>query len=163
MLHLIFKPESEVFNSASKEYEDIWTNENEKILKAFENITGITFEQKEIKVVVYEGVSISGSLVSPMKMRASYSIDEKKGTLIHELGHRLIASMHQRIENIDEHQTLNLFLYDVWESLYGKDFADKMVEIESKRKGIYNYKNAWDWALNMNKEERNLLCRRLKI
>lgn len=58
MLSLFFKPESELFNSATKEYKDIWKSEGEKII----------------------------------------NIEDKKGTLIHELGHRLIAPLHNRQE-----------------------------------------------------------------
>jgi hypothetical protein len=41
---------------------------------------------------------------------------------------------------------LYLFLYDVWESLWGKNFADRQVEIESGRTGLYDYKTAWKWG-----------------
>lgn len=114
MLKLTFKPESEQFIPATKEYQGIWNNEGEKILEAFKVVTGLQFQQKEIEVIVYEGVSFSGSLVEPMKLRASHSNKEKKGTLIHELGHRLIAPLHNRLPELDEHQTLDLYLYDVW-------------------------------------------------
>lgn len=158
MLKLKFKPESEEFQKATEEYENIWNRDGEKILNAFEVVSGLSFQQKEIEVVVYEGVSLSGSLIEPMRLRASLDIENKKGTLIHELGHRLIAPLHNRLKELDEHQTLNLYLYDVWEYLYGKEFADYMVQIESKRKGRYDYEGTWKWTLSTSKEERkNLL------
>ena len=110
MLKLIFKPESLQFQKATEEYFDIWNKEGDKILKAFEAVTGLSFQQKEIEVIVYEGVSFSGSLTESMKLRASLDIEDKKGTLIHELGHRLIAPLHNRLAELDEHQTLDLYL-----------------------------------------------------
>jgi hypothetical protein len=88
-----------------------------------------------------------------MKLRASYPPDVKKATLIHELGHRLLARIPKTTE-LDEHRVLFLVLYDIWESLYGKGFADRMVEVEKKRKGLYDYESAWKWALSLSKEER---------
>jgi len=73
--------------------------------------------------------------------------------LIHELGHRLIARI-PKTNELDEHRVLFLVLYDIWESLYGRDFVDRMVEVEKKRKGLYDYESAWKWALSMSKEER---------
>ena len=49
---------------------------------------------------------------------------------------------------------LFLFLYDVWESLWGKAFADEQVTVESGRKGLYDYETAWKWARSIGKEER---------
>jgi hypothetical protein len=49
---------------------------------------------------------------------------------------------------------LFLFLYDVWEMLGGRDFADAQVKVESARTGIYDYAAAWKWALAMSKDER---------
>ncbi len=44
MLSLFFKPESELFNSATKEYKDIWKSEEEKIIKAFKVVTRLLFQ-----------------------------------------------------------------------------------------------------------------------
>ena len=49
---------------------------------------------------------------------------------------------------------LFLFLYEAWESLWGKAFADEQVKVESGRTGLYDYKTAWKWALSMSKGER---------
>ena len=69
-----------------------------------------------------------------MMLRASYPPDVKKATLVHELGHRMNGQLRRRPRDIDEHRILFLYLYDVWESLYGKEFADQQVVIESGRK-----------------------------
>lgn len=155
MLELSFKPESGEFKLATSEYQEIWNKESAAILAAFEEVTGLKFRQKIIEVIIHEGPSSSGNLNFPMKLRASYPHQIKRGTLVHELGHRLIAPLHNRLDAIDEHQHLNLFLYDVWVKLYGREFADDMVSVESKRKGLYNYENAWKWFLELSPEEKS--------
>lgn len=52
------------------------------------------------------------------------------------------------------HGSLSVRHYDVWARLYGKSFADRMVEVEKKRKGIYDYETAWNWAPGLSEEER---------
>ena len=89
-----------------------------------------------------------------MYLRASYPADDKKSTLVHEHGHRLIAQLRNRPSDLDEHRVLYLFLYEVWESLWGKAFADAQVKIESGRTGLYDYESAWKWARSISKEER---------
>ena len=156
-VNLIFSPESpenEKFIEAVKEYQQIWSEEGKKLIEAMEQVSGMKFLEKEVRVTVFEGPSRSGGLSSPIKMRASYPADVKKATLVHELGHRMNIQLIRRPNDLDEHRILFLYLYDVWEKLYGKEFADKQVEIEGKRKGIYDYESAWKWALSLDKEER---------
>jgi len=148
-----FSPESERFAQAAREYQAIWNSEGKRIVEAMESVSGLKFTDKEVHTIVFEGTSFSGNGNDPMKLRASYPTDVKKATLIHELGHRLIADVPQTKE-MDEHRVLFLVLYDIWEKLYGKDFADKAVEVEKARKGLYDYESAWKWALSMSKEER---------
>ena len=90
----------------------------------------------------------------PMYLRAGYTEDVKKATLVHENGHRLIAQLRDRPADLDEHRVLFLFLYDVLESLWGKTFADKQVRFESGLRGLSDYERAWRWALSISKDER---------
>jgi hypothetical protein len=118
-----------------------------------EKISGLKFKETEIETIVLEGVSNSGRPGgSPMKMRASYTPDTKKATLVHELGHRHISQLQKRPDNIDEHSVLFLILDDIWVDLYGKKFADEQVEIKKSRRGPYPA--AWQFALRMTKKER---------
>ena len=135
-------------------YRRAWVAEGSAILEAMERGTGLTFLETHVNAVVYEGVSSSGAGDTPMYLRASYPADVKKATLVHEHGHRLIAQLRIRPADLDEHRVLDLFLYDVWESLWGRDFADQQVTIESGRTGLYDYKAAWNWALSISKAER---------
>lgn len=164
---ITFRPESDdpKLVEATKEYQEIWQTDGEKIVSVMTKISGLEFQDNHIKAIVYEGVSRSGRNVNmPMRLRASYPLEVKKGTLIHELGHRLLfpivdpakenLQFDETNKDLDSHQILFLILYEVWTELYGKEFADKNVEIESRRKGIYDYEKAWCWALNLEKDER---------
>ena len=150
-----FEPQSptKAFINAAAEYDALWKAEGERMLDAMERITGITFTERDIKAVIFEGPSSSGYGDRPMQLRASYPADVKKATLIHELLHRMLGGVKTTGE-IDEHRKLFLVLYDIWVALYGKEFADQNVVVESKRKGIYDYESAWNWALAMSSEER---------
>jgi hypothetical protein len=152
-LRINFSSESEKYAQATTEYQTIWNGEGERIVAAMEKVSGVKFTENDIRAIVYEGVSWSGWGSDPMKLRASYPPDVKKATLIHELGHRLLEGI-PKTKEVDEHRVLFLVLYDIWDSLFGKDFADRMVEVEKGRKGLYDYESAWKWALSLTKEER---------
>jgi len=162
MLRLNFKP---LYNQkdlleATKEYEEIFKKDGQKITKAFEEIGDRKFKEKEIDILVYEGISTSGRKSEPMKLRASYPHEVKKATLIHELGHRFLFDCEDKKQELDQHQILFLILYDIWTKLYGIKFANEQVKIESERKGFYDYKKAWDWALNLTKQEREKMFKK---
>jgi hypothetical protein len=150
-----FEPQSstEAFVNATAEYDALWKAEGARMVAAMERIAGLPFEEREIKAVIYEGVSFSGSGNTPMQLRASYPAEVKKATIIHELLHRMLGRV-KTTRGIDEHCKLFLVLYDIWVDLYGKEFADRNVAVESQRKGLYDYESAWKWALAMTAEDR---------
>jgi hypothetical protein len=149
-LRIHFSPESEPFAEAAREYQSLWEAEGSRIIAAMEHASGLKFPEQEIEAVVYEGISRSGSVGSPMSMRASYPVATKKATLIHELGHRLQSPLFRQQD--EEHGPLFLWLYDVWVALYGKEFADAQVLVEKRRRGPYQ--RAWDEALALSPGER---------
>ena len=153
-IRMNFSPESDKFVDSTKQYQEIWKAEGSKMIAAMEAVSGMTFVDTEVSVIIFEGASNSGFKDKPMKLRASYPEEVKKATLIHELGHRLNVQLQKRPDNIDEHRILFLYLYEVWTKLYGQDFADRMVAVEKKRKGLYDYESAWNWALALTKDER---------
>lgn len=152
-MQIAFVPEndSEEFVKACKDYQDIWSEFNEKIVQSFENITGLKFNDKPIKAVVYEGISQS----HPLKLRASYTLETKKATLVHELGHILLVDNKIIPSRMSSHQLLYLFLYEVWVNLFGKQFADEQVALEKNR--TEKYKTAWEWALSKTESDRKKL------
>jgi hypothetical protein len=147
---LEFVPESETFASAVGEYERIWAADAARIVRTMEEVSGLTFTDTAVTAIVFEGVSSSGFRDTPMRLRASYPLDTKRATLIHELGHRLQSPLFRRED--EEHGPLFLWLYDAWVRLYGKDFADAQVAIEKRRRGPYP--RAWDEALALSPKER---------
>jgi len=156
---MTFTPLRPRFEPAAQEYRQIWADEGERMIAAMEAETGLAFPDPEIAVTVYEGVSWTGLGRRPMRMRASYSTEEKRGALVHELGHRLVGRL-PRPPGIDHHRLLNLFLYDVWTELYGRDFADRMVRFERSKGRVY--RAAWDWALAMTREQRRARLQALR-
>jgi hypothetical protein len=113
-----FEPESptEAFIKAVAEYDTLWKAEGVRMVEAMERITGLPFEERAIKAVIYEGTSFSGSGDRPMRLRASYPAEVKKATLIHELLHRMLGRVKVTSE-IDEHRKIFLVLYDIWVAL----------------------------------------------
>jgi hypothetical protein len=89
-----------------------------------------------------------------MRLRASYPPTTKRATLIHELGHRHLARIGDPPETLDSHGALFLILYDAWVDLYGEEFANQQVEVESNRRGRYDYASAWASTLKMSREQR---------
>lgn len=155
---------NQAFDAATDEYRRIWAAEGSRIIEAIERISTLKFPEKRVDVEVYEGTSSAGLRMNregvpvgtsgPMRMRASYPAAVKKGTLIHELGHRMNVQLRRRPQDLDEHRLLFLYLYDLYEDLYGKEFADGQVAFGKTLKGLYDYESAWNWALAMSRQER---------
>jgi hypothetical protein len=145
-----FVPQGPEFTAAADEYRAVWKADGQRIVDAFRKHTGLTLEPGPIRVIVFEGVSYSGDRDTPMQLRASYPLDTKRATIVHELSHRLIA--HLVPDDFEDHPITFLFLYDVWVDLWGKDFADAQVKVERARRGIYD--SAWQAALALTPRER---------
>jgi hypothetical protein len=151
-LVLIFKGTTPDDEAAVREYQAIWEKEWETIIKALEEHSGLKFQETEVHANVEEAPSYSGYGNIPMRLRSSYPLDTKREALIHELGHRLQNDLFLKDE--EDHPYLFLYLHDVWVSVYGKEFADEQVKVESARRGHYDYESAWKTALAMTPEQR---------
>jgi len=158
---LSFVPAEPRFAAATDAYRAIWDAEGARIAAALETETGLTFPPAPIEMIVHEGAPMTAYDGRTIRLRAGYSPDYKRATLVHELGHRL-SFLLPRDGELDDHRLLYLFLYDVWTDLYGKDFADRMVSIERRIPGRYDYDAAWTWALAMTREERQARLRALR-
>ena len=160
-VNLSFSPESEKYAEAANQDQNIWETEGQRIMQTMEEVSGLKFEQIDIRVIVYDGPSVTGSRNGPMKLNVRYPL---RMTLLHELGHRLNRQITNPKDEesrgveaaAEEHKILYLYLYDVWVRLYGKSFADNSVETEKKWKsqGFYFIESAWEWVLSMNEQER---------
>jgi hypothetical protein len=147
-----FTASADAFGAATEEYRGIWAKEGDRIVEAMERATRLRFEPGPIEVTVYEGTSYSGERGGrPMLLRASYPEETKRGTLVHELAHRLAADVPFKG---DHHDLIFLFVYDVWVDLWGQEFADQQVRIEGLRKGIVDYDGIWKRILALPAAER---------
>jgi len=164
MLKINFLPDSDLFDveAALKQYEEIWKTDGERIVAAWETITGYQFRETFVNAIIWGAKGGRSHALTLTSLRKS--IEEKKNHLVHELGHRILymprreAFKRTGIKNIDSslenHKLLDLVLYDVYESVYGKEFADYCVKLDSENLPP-TYKEAWEFALSFKtKEER---------
>ena len=150
---LSFTPVKPRFAQASEDYRAIWQADAARIVPALEATSGLVFGPGPIDVIVSDNPPMTAFDGRTIRLRASYSAEYKRATLVHELGHSLAARL-RLAAGIDDHRLLYLFLYDAWSDLEGRDFADRMVRIERRIPGGYDYDAAWSWALAMTREER---------
>lgn len=160
-----FYPESDspILEKAAKEYSALWKDEGEKIQAEIEKVSGLKFKKKIVNAVtVIDDVSYS----VPLKLEADTTFQQKRGTLIHELCHRLFVENDDlKIDfdysdkdwNLKLHKIIDLILFDICANLYGEKFANDLIKTEASlwgEEGISPYKIAWEWALSMTKEQR---------
>ena len=150
---LSFVPVNSEFAGASDEYRAIWTAEGEHIVSVLEATSGLTFKPSPIEVIVSNNPPMTTFDGATIRLSARYPRIYKKATLVHELGHSLVLPL-RGTAGLDDHRLLYLFLYDAWIELEGQDFADRMVSIERRIPGGYDYDAAWRWALAMTREQR---------
>jgi hypothetical protein len=156
-----FMPQRPQFAASAAEYAEIWRADGPRIVQALEAATELHFPENAIDALVVQGRPMMSYDGRSMRLRADYSPDYKRATLVHELGHRL-AFLLPRPDGMDDHRLLYLFLYDAWTDLYGSAFADRMVAIERRIPGGYDYDAAWTWALSQSREQRQERLRRLR-
>lgn len=155
-LQIRFHPESDepALVTAAAEYQRLWDSQGARIVEQLAAVTGLRFAEGPIDALVVEGVSQS----HPLRLRASYDVETKLGTLVHELSHRLIAANRARLRSPlprssrEEHELIDLFLFDLWNGLFGEAFALRQVEVESRRRRMY--REAWIATLAMDRSAR---------
>lgn len=148
-------------NHSARAYRAIWEEHGEDIVAALEARTCMPFPESHVSAIVADATSNSGGPEHPMRLRASYATALKQSTLVHELGHRHLWQLEERLDEIDGHMTLYLILDLVWADVWGDDFADNQVRNESEWKMRYDYAGAWSWARSLEPEERARLWREL--
>jgi hypothetical protein len=157
MVKINFYPESDLkeYKKTVEKYQSFWDKDGEQITKVLEKQYDFTFRESYINALIFDSVSYFHPTLS---LRANYPENIKRGTLIHELGHRLlqgngINQLSKFPQWSGNHKILFLKLYDTWILLYGKDFAKQNVIAEKQRHE--EYKKAWKWALSFTKKERS--------
>ena len=157
---LNFVPMEPRFAEGAEEYRQLWESEGPRMVEEMERLTGLAFPADPVEVLVRDGPPMTAFDGRTIRVRARCSPGCKLGTFTHELGHRL-ALLLPRTAEIDDHRLLYLFLYDAWTDLYGAEFADRMVRIERRIPGAYDYDAAWTWALSMTRAQRQARLRTL--
>jgi hypothetical protein len=147
--------------SAAHAYRSIWEQDGERIVAALEARTCMPFTEPAVAAVIGDDVSHSGGPEHPMGLRASYDLDVKRATLVHELGHRHLWQLAERLTDVDGHRTLYLILERVWADVWGEEFAAARVRGEATWRASYDYAAAWEWARSLTIDERGVLWNRL--
>ncbi len=156
-----FIPYSAAYEYAANAYRAIWEEDGERIVAALESRTCLHFPESSVAATVEDAASHSGGPDRPMRLRASYILNTKKSTLVHELAHRHLWQLVERLDDIDGHMTLYLVLDRVWADVWGEDFANDRVQGESLWDA--DYAAAWAWARSLSSQERTLLWNRLLV
>ena len=153
-----FHPDSdrEALVAATAEYAALWEEWGARIVAALEDAAGLSFAERFINAIVFEG--ISGS--HPLAFRASYDREAKLSAIAHELAHRLLAGNRRRLglgpyqpgRDREEHELIDLFLYDAWCDLWGEEFAQRQVAVESGYRSFY--REAWEATLALDRAGR---------
>jgi hypothetical protein len=156
-----FVPASPAYEYAAREYREIWREYGAKIVAALEARTCLRFAEARVTAVVSDEGSDSGGPEHSMSLRAGYPVSVKQSTLVHELGHRHLWQLAERLDGVDGHRTLYLILDAVWADVWGEAFAGYRVQGESAWSANYDYAAAWRWARALSPAERAALWNRL--
>ncbi|HEY5622405.1 MAG TPA: hypothetical protein VIV14_01505 [Gammaproteobacteria bacterium] len=154
-IEAVFNPTGPGVEYAARMYREIWAEHGEQIIAALEARSCLPFDEPVVEAIVAERTSNSGGPEHPMTLRASYVRDVKQATLVHELGHRHLWKLEERIDDVDGHQTLFLVLDRVWADLWGEDFAAAAVANETE--WHERYEEAWAWARSLTENQRERL------
>jgi hypothetical protein len=156
-----FLPLSPADQWDARTYRAIWDEFGHRIVAALEAVTCMPFVEPRVAAVVADDVSHSGGPEHPMQLRATYARAVKQATLVHELGHRHLWQLAERLDGIDGHRTLYLVLDRVWARVWGEGFAAERIATESGWLASYDYSEAWLWARSLSGTERTRLWNEL--
>jgi hypothetical protein len=141
---------------AAADYQRLWDAHRKRIVTRFRVTTGLDFAEGLINAIVWDG----GGFATPLRFRNHPDEEFRLGTVIHELSHRLIRGNRARLgmppsrpELVHEnHELIDLFLFDVWCDLFGEDFARRRVDVESAANDYS--REAWQAALALDRAGR---------
>ena len=156
-MQLVFSSNKE-FVLNKLEYEALWQVHCEKIQFSFKMITGLSFKEDTIDSIVgdYESNFAGNALNEPMLFR--FSVRHKLGTIFHELAHRLLLEYQFQYGGILEnnHELIDLFLYDVIQESFGESAARERVNYECTFPGL-EIPDAWNKILEHSRSKRQEL------
>jgi hypothetical protein len=164
VLDIRFHPECDLAElvEAAAEYQRLWNHYRERILEGFRVVTGLEHAEGLINAIVWHG----GSETCPLRFRAvppewAGPVEEfRRGVIVHELSHRLIRGNRARLgmppyqpdRQRENHELIDLFLFDVWTDLFGEEFARRRAAAESRSQPFY--REAWEATLALDRPAR---------
>lgn len=158
----------------TQSYKDIWRHCGLDLLKVFERVTGLTFQQRQITARIHPqkyGESGNGrrAMTLPGNCRTASA---QRIVLTHELGHRLLSGniLHgvrfgfsrprwgapEDPEEELEHRLLNLFLGDVIHQAFGDAVYADFADLESCEP-MSPHGKAYIWATQMSDFQRRAM------
>jgi hypothetical protein len=162
-IDLTFIPSTPAHRHAVSEYQSIWDAFGAQIMSSLERRTCMPFAEQTVSAEIADASSHSGGPAHAMRLRATYPRAVKQATLVHELAHRHLWQLVERLDDIDGHRTLYLILDRVWADVWGEQFADERIRDESAWRSDYDYATAWTWARDLAAAERERLWKHLLV
>lgn len=158
-MQLVFSSDKD-FVLNKLEYEALWYVYGEKIQSSFKMITTLPFIEDTVKAIVgdYESNFAGNALNEPMLFR--FSVRHKLGTIFHELAHRFLLEYQFQYVGIleNDHELIDLFLYDVIQDSFGESAAQERVNYECTFPEL-EIPNAWNKVLEYSKSKRQELMK----
>lgn len=140
------------------EYNGLWSIYGDVITNAFEKVTSLSFKENVIEAIVgdYPSNFAGNSCSDPMLFR--FSVRHKMGTLFHELSHRLLLEYHFLYNGVveNDHELIDLFLFDVIKEAFGVDAAYERMAYEITFPEL-EIPQAWKSIMYYSQQERHKL------
>lgn len=130
-VHVEFTPSTLADEYDTRVYREIWGEYGQRLIDALEARSCMRFSEPKVEATVADATSNSGGPDHPMRLRRTYIRNEKESTLAHELGHRHLWQLEERLDDVDGHMTLYLILDRVWADVWGEAFAEERIRGES--------------------------------
>ena len=160
-VHVVFTPSTLADEYDTRVHREIWDEYGQRLIDALEAHSCMRFSEPTVMATVADSTINSGGPDHPMRLRRTYIRSEKESTLAHELGHRHLWQLEERLDDIDGHMTLYLILDRVWTDVWGEEFAEERIRGESG--WDEDYENAWEWARSLTSNDRDQLWRQLLV
>lgn len=165
MLDVRFHPESDRpgLIEAANEYEAIWAADGERIVEALTDTLKMSYDGRFFNALVHDAPTEA----FPLRFAASLARPLKQATIPHELAHRLLAEhgldgpVGRERSDFASHVQLCLFLSDVWRRVWGDDFAEEAIRLESELRPMF--RRAWQFQDTLAPRERDHRLAELQV
>lgn len=127
---------------AALEYDAVWHNVRNSLFQVLPSQLRDNLKGKRCKCLVGHFASHSGEThEEPMRLRATYSRQQKTCMMVHELLHRSFFQMGTARIYSDEHHLLCPILYELLSEILGHEAAEDQIRFEGNLSERYMF--AW--------------------